>query len=165
MSYNFNLKKNCICRYAQKLHRERLRNNQNISKYTWLKKKKKNPCSFLLLLLLLCAQLCLTLCRVAHQKTPLSMGFSRQQYWSGLPFPTPGDLPDPGIKPMSLCLHIGRWVPNHWATREVPEIRFLNTTVACLPTATTISSCLWLWFSQFLSLIFGLSRLNFLLCG
>ena len=30
---------------------------------------------------------------------PLSMGFSRQEYWSGLPFPTPGDLPDPGIKP------------------------------------------------------------------
>ena len=33
---------------------------------------------------------------------PLSMGFSRQEYWFGLPFPTPGDLPDPGIEPMSL---------------------------------------------------------------
>ena len=32
----------------------------------------------------------------------LSMGFSRQEYWSGLPFPPPGDLPDPGIKPTSL---------------------------------------------------------------
>ena len=32
------------------------------------------------------------------------MGFSRQEYWSGLPFPSPGDLPDPGIKPMSLAL-------------------------------------------------------------
>ena len=32
---------------------------------------------------------------------PLSMGFSRQEYWSGLPFPSPGDLPDPGIEPMS----------------------------------------------------------------
>ena len=31
---------------------------------------------------------------------PLSMGFSRQEYWGGLPFPSPGDLPDPGIKPM-----------------------------------------------------------------
>jgi len=31
------------------------------------------------------------------------MEFSRQEYWSGLPFPTPGDLPDPGIKPMSLA--------------------------------------------------------------
>ena len=35
---------------------------------------------------------------VAYQ-TPLSMGFSRQEYWSGLPFPSPGHLPDPGIKP------------------------------------------------------------------
>ena len=33
-------------------------------------------------------------------QAPLSMGFSRQEYWSGLPFPPPGDLPDPGIKPM-----------------------------------------------------------------
>ena len=39
----------------------------------------------------------------AHQ-TPLSMGFSRQEYWSGLPFPSPGDLPDPGIKPRSPTL-------------------------------------------------------------
>ena len=37
---------------------------------------------------------------VAHQ-APLSMGFSRQEYWSGLPFPSSGDLPDPGIKPGS----------------------------------------------------------------
>ena len=38
---------------------------------------------------------------VAHQ-APLSMGFSRQEYWSGLPFPSPGDLPDPGMEPVSL---------------------------------------------------------------
>ena len=37
---------------------------------------------------------------VAHQAPP-SMGFSRQEYWSGLPFPPPGDLPDPGIEPMA----------------------------------------------------------------
>ena len=37
---------------------------------------------------------------VAHQ-APLSLGFSRQEYWSGLPFPPPGDLPDPGIELMS----------------------------------------------------------------
>ena len=46
---------------------------------------------------------------VARQ-APLSMGFSRQEYWSGLPFPPPGDLPNPGIKPMSLhllhCRHV-----------------------------------------------------------
>ena len=38
---------------------------------------------------------------VAHQ-APLSIGFSRQKYWSRLPFPPPGDLPDPGIEPASL---------------------------------------------------------------
>ena len=37
---------------------------------------------------------------VARQ-APLSMGFSRQEYWSGLPFPSPGDLSDPGIEPRS----------------------------------------------------------------
>ena len=40
---------------------------------------------------------------VAHQ-APLSMEFSRQEYWSGLPFPSPGDLPDPGIKARSPTL-------------------------------------------------------------
>ena len=39
---------------------------------------------------------------VAHQ-APLSVGFSRQESWSGLPFPPPADLPDPGIKPTSLA--------------------------------------------------------------
>ena len=40
---------------------------------------------------------------VAHQAPP-SMEFSRQEYWSGLPFPSPGDLPDPGIEPGSPTL-------------------------------------------------------------
>ena len=40
---------------------------------------------------------------VAHQ-APLSMGLPRQKYWSELPFPSPGDLPDPGIEPASLAL-------------------------------------------------------------
>ena len=50
-------------------------------------------------------QLCPALCTpwsVAHQ-APLSMGFSRQEYWSGLPCPPPGDLPDPEIEPVSLA--------------------------------------------------------------
>ena len=46
-------------------------------------------------------QLCVTLWIVAHQ-APLSMGFPRQEYWSGLLCPPPGDLLDPGIKPVSL---------------------------------------------------------------
>ena len=40
--------------------------------------------------------------RVVHQ-TPLPMEFSRQEYWSGMPFPPPGHLPDPGIEPTSLA--------------------------------------------------------------
>ena len=48
-----------------------------------------------------CVWLFATLWTVVHQ-APLSMGFSRQEYWSGLPCPPPGDLPDPGIKPESL---------------------------------------------------------------
>ena len=47
-------------------------------------------------------QLCVTLWIVAHQAL-LSMGFSREEYWSGLPCPPPGDLPDPGIEPVSLA--------------------------------------------------------------
>ena len=46
------------------------------------------------------AQLFVTPWTVAYQAPP-SMGFSRQEYWSGLPFPSPGDLPDPGIEPRS----------------------------------------------------------------
>ena len=48
-----------------------------------------------------CVRLFVTLRTVSCQM-PLSMGFSRQEYWSGLSFPLPGDLPDPGIKPTSL---------------------------------------------------------------
>ena len=50
-----------------------------------------------------CAWLFATLWTVAHQ-APLSMKFSSQEYWSGLPFPLPGDLPNPGIKPRSPAL-------------------------------------------------------------
>ena len=45
-------------------------------------------------------------CEVAHQ-APLSMEFSRQEYWSGLPLPPPEDLPDSGIKPASPALADG----------------------------------------------------------
>ena len=52
------------------------------------------------------AQSCLTLCNpwTVLCQSPLSMEFSRQEYWSGLPFPSPGELPDPGIKPRSAAL-------------------------------------------------------------
>ena len=53
--------------------------------------------------LLSCVQLSVIPSTVAHQ-APLSMKFSRQEYWSGQPFPSPGDLPDPGIEPGSPVL-------------------------------------------------------------
>ena len=53
-----------------------------------------------------CVQLFVTPWTVAHQ-APLSTEFSRQKYWSGLPFPPPGDLPHPGTEPMSPVLASG----------------------------------------------------------
>ena len=50
---------------------------------------------------------------VAHQ-APLSMGFYRQEYWSGLLCPPPGDLPDPGIKPATLKIYL------HWQVGSLP---------------------------------------------
>ena len=55
------------------------------------------------LLVLSCVRLFAAPWTVAHQ-APLSMGFSRQEYWSGLPFPTSGDLRDPGVQPRSPVL-------------------------------------------------------------
>ena len=48
-----------------------------------------------------CVRLFVTAWTVAHQ-APLFLGFSRQEYWGGLPFPPPGDLPNPGIEPVCL---------------------------------------------------------------
>ena len=83
---------------------------------------------------------------VAYQASA-SMGFSRQEHWSGLPFPSPGDLPDPGIEPRSPALQTdaltaeppgkpSRWVratkimeSNNWTTVDWPglEIRYEQT--------------------------------------
>ena len=46
-------------------------------------------------------------------QAPLSIEFSRQGYWNGLPFPTPGDLPNPGIEPISLVSLAGRFWDTH----------------------------------------------------
>ena len=68
-----------------------------------MKRKEKNVCFWsgpLGAQFLSRVQLFMTLWTIAHQ-APLCMGFFRQEYWSGLPFPTPGDHPDPGIEPVS----------------------------------------------------------------
>ena len=58
-------------------------------------------------------------------QAPLSMGFPRQEYWSVLPFPSPRELPEPGIEPVSLAL-AGGFVTTS-ATQEVPQIKYLKT--------------------------------------
>ena len=54
----------------------------------------------------LVAKSCLTLVTswTVTCQAPLSMGFTRQEYWSGLSFPSPGDLPDPGMEPRFFCI-------------------------------------------------------------
>ena len=77
--------------------------------YLTIEKKKNHnvwpcyPSKTFSLTITLIIQLFATLWTVAHQAPP-SMGFSRQEYWSRLPFPSPGDLLDPGIEPRSLAL-------------------------------------------------------------
>ena len=62
--------------------------------------------------MLSCVQLFATAWTVAHQAT-LPMGFSRQEYWSVLPFPSPGDLPDPVMEPVSPACHVGSLPLSH----------------------------------------------------
>ena len=86
----------------------------------------KTSSSNLFLSMCLCAQWCIwlsvTLWTVACQ-APLSMGFSRpEKYWSRLPFPFPGDLPDPGIEPSSHMSPMLQPDFYHWATREAPFV-------------------------------------------
>ena len=54
----------------------------------------------------LAAQSCLTLQPYGARQAPLSMGFPRQECWSGLPFPSPGDLPDPETEPASPAVQV-----------------------------------------------------------
>ena len=56
---------------------------------------------------------------LAHQ-APLSMGCPRQEYWSGLPFPSPGDLPDPEIEPLSPALQVISCIARRFFTFEPP---------------------------------------------
>ena len=68
--------------------------------------------------------------RLFARQAPLSMGFPRQEYWSGLPCPPPGDLPDPGIEPTSL-------------TSPALAGRFFTTSTTCLCSLGPHSEPLW----------------------
>ena len=83
-----------------------------------------------------CVQLFATPWTVAYQAPP-SLGFSRQEHWSGLPFPSPGDLPDPGIEPGSPALQADA-LPS-----EPPGNLYLLADyliIACVP-AKSLQSC------------------------
>ena len=70
---------------------------------------------------------------VAYQAPP-SMEFSRQEYWSGLPFPSPGHLPDPGIEPGSPTLQIDALPLNHLSHQGSPHsIMQRDKTIIMLP--------------------------------
>ena len=68
------------------------------------------------------SQLCLTLCNPTNYTPPLSTEFARQEYWSGLPFYSPGDLPNSGIEPRSLALQADALLS------EPPGKPYTNTT-------------------------------------
>ena len=99
---------------------------------------------------------------VARQ-APLSTGFSRKEYWRGLPCPSPGDLPDPGIKPLSLlspALTVGFFTTS--TTWEAHEIAYLFSSAVVLALAPTLASS-HPRTSPFLHLI-GLARLPVVHC-
>ena len=91
-----------------------------------------------------CVQFCVTPWTVAHQ-TPLSMGFSRQEYWSRLPCPPAGDLSDPGVELMSVtCLALTGWffTTNYQGSHIYVSIHtgFLFFLIVCLSFVITIKS-------------------------
>ena len=79
---------------------------------------------------------------VAHQ-APLSMGFPRQEYWSGLPFPSPGDLPHPGIKlrSPSLASRFFTTTPPGKPFNFLPLIKF-SLSANCTPTLQPTQTCI-----------------------
>ena len=77
---------------------------------------------------------------VAHQ-AHLSMGFSRQEYWSGFPCPPPGHLPNPGIQPTSLVSCIGRQILSPSTTWEALTVSYGSCTFSFLRNPHTALHC------------------------
>ena len=89
--------------------------------YTTFQKHKTIICAYVHAKSL---QSCPALCNSMHCNPPgsLFMGFSRQKYWSGLPCPPPGDLPNPGIKPVppaAATLQADSLPLNHWGSPKL----------------------------------------------
>ena len=81
-----------------------------------------------------------TPCIVAHQ-APLSMGFSRQESWSGLPFPPPGDLPNPVIKPSLLLSLALRYLGSPFIGYSIRKKYIFSYTGGLRKTAKIKESC------------------------
>ena len=93
--------------------------------------------------MLSCVWLFVTLWNVAHQ-APWSIEFPRQEYWSGLPFHTPGDLPHPRIEPMSPespSLQVDSLMLSHWGNFK-PE--FPHVVIKSLQTRKKILEINWM---------------------
>ena len=84
------------CSNTSKLHNNSYQASLGGRKYLQMRKKEKKESR---------VRLFATPCGITHQ-APLSMGFSRQEYWSGSSFPSPGNLPNPGIEPRSPALQV-----------------------------------------------------------
>ena len=96
------------------------------------------------------AQSCPTLCdpwTVAYQAPP-SMVFSRQEYWSGLPLPSPGDLPNPGMEPRSPALQADALTseppgkPSVHKRSKIGPVRFTHIAISSCEAAVVITECL-----------------------
>ena len=91
------------------------------------------------------SQLSMTLGTVARQ-APLSLGFSRQECWSGLPFPPPGDRPNPGIEPESPTWHIDSLWLSHLGSQYVCLTTWLCLTLCdpmdCSPPGSSVHGIL-----------------------
>ena len=79
--------------------------------------------------------------RSAACQASLSVGFSRQEDWSGLPFPSPGDLPYPGIKPVSVS-YIGSRVLYHWHHLDHTHPHTHTHVRACVLSRSVVSNSL-----------------------
>ena len=111
--------------------------------------------------LLSCVQLFATPWTVTYQ-APLSMGFYRQEYWSGLPFPSPGDLPNPGIEPWSPALQADTLPsePSYHSSKAsilwCSAFFIVQLSHQYMTTGKTIALTRWTFVSNVMSLLFNM---------
>ena len=114
--------------------------------------------------LLSCVRLFATPWTIDHQ-APLFIEFFRQEYWRGLPFLTPGDLPNPGIKPVSCTSCIGRWIFfKHCTTWETDLIVTMGNNYTCLSSSVSHRCAIKGLISSVVISRMDLVRMHFQIC-